>query len=182
MKNRNRCNQHDYTSTIGVSSVLSRVSSTSHSSPLASLEYLKLSCNLWKILFLTASSSWKLPSENVEAKNIPLSPVQFISLRQPKTFSSFPREWIAHTWGSSLTLQETWKAGDVLLAFLSTPISKSKNRMGPFHSLKTKLSPLRIDLLALYIGGAVVVDFWLIFAKSSEKILSGVDATSLFLS
>src|SRR5208282_1481426 len=131
MKNRNRCNQHDYTSTIGVSSVLSRVSSTSHSSPLASLEYLKLSCNLWKILFLTASSSWKLPSENVEAKNIPLSPVQFISLRQPKTFSSFPREWIAHTWGSSLTLQETWKAEMCFSRFFRRPYQRARTGWGP---------------------------------------------------
>src|SRR5205809_5218496 len=78
-----------------------------------------------------------------------LSVTQSISLMQRKTVSSFPREWIAHIWGTCPSwLQQTWTAGDLLLLLLGTPISRIKYRIGFFISLKTNFGPLRMDSLA----------------------------------
>src|SRR5947209_13679085 len=71
-------------------------------------------------------------------------------LKQPKTVSPCPLEWIAHTRGifSSLLVYETSIAGAMDESVLTKPRSSSKKRIGFFISWKTKYSPLRIGFFS----------------------------------
>src|SRR5579871_3187461 len=90
---------------------------------------------------------------------------------QPKTFSSYPLEWIAHTRGlfSSLLVYEISMAGAVDEGVLTLPRSNSKKRIGFFTLLKTKLSPSRIG--AFFFFPVLVGAF---SGASSSSSLGGV--------